>query len=89
MIYVVSAEDPDIDNGPFRSAVYAIGRAVEKGGRAKVMLYDQPQQIAVLDGLKVESLAIRELPGQPRELLVGLDDENYGGTIRPLPGCCP
>lgn len=85
VIYVASAEDPGDDNGPFRSAVYAIGQVMEAGGKVAVVLYDEPQQLAVLDGLKVESLAIREEPGQDLELFVGLDDENYGGTLRPLP----
>lgn len=85
VVYVASAEDPGDDNGPFRSAVYAIGQVVEEGSRAQVALYDEPLQLALLDGLKVESLAVRELPGQQPELYVGLDDENYGGMVRPLP----
>ena len=30
-------------------------------------------------------LAVRQEPGKPLELWVGVDDENYGGTVRPLP----
>lgn len=84
-IYAASAEDPDDDNGPFRSAVYRIGRVVTADGRPAVELDAQPTLLARLDGLKVESLAAREMPGGPLELWVGVDDENYGGTIRPLP----
>jgi hypothetical protein len=84
-IYAASAEDPDDDSGPFRSAVYRIGRVVTADGRPEVELDAQPTLLGRLDGLKVESLAAREMPGEPLELWVGMDDENYGGTIRPLP----
>lgn len=85
-IYVASGEDPDDDSGPFRSAVYRIGRVALVDGRARVILDATPTLLGVLDGLKVESLAVRERPGEPLELWVGVDDENYGGTMRPLPG---
>jgi hypothetical protein len=84
-IYAASAEDPDDDSGPFRSAVYRIGRVVVENGRASVSLDPEPTRLAILDGLKVESLAAREELGEPLELWVGVDDENYGGTLRPLP----
>lgn len=83
-IYVASAEDPDDDNGPFSSAVYRIGRIAHGAQGITVALLKKPFQVAVLDGLKVEGLAVRELPGKPPELFVGLDDENYGGTVRPI-----
>jgi hypothetical protein len=85
-IYVASGEDPDDDSGPFRSAVYRIGRVARVDGRASVALDAAPTLLGVLDGLKVESLAVRERPGEAVELWVGVDDENYGGTMRPLPG---
>jgi hypothetical protein len=85
VIYAASAADPDDDSGPFRSAVYRIGRVVATAGRPAVELDAQPTLLGRLDGLKVESLAAREMPGEPLELWVGVDDENYGGTIRPLP----
>ena len=84
-IYAASAEDPDDDDGPFRSAVYRIGRVVTSAGEPSVVLEAHPTLLGSLDGLKVESLAVREVPGEPLELWVGVDDENYGGTIRPLP----
>ena len=84
-IYAASAEDPDDDSGPFRSAVYRIGRVGAENGRASVSLDAGPTLLAVLDGLKVESLAVRERQGGSPELWVGVDDENYGGTMRPLP----
>ncbi|MCP4211870.1 MAG: DUF333 domain-containing protein, partial [Halieaceae bacterium] len=84
VIYVASAEDPGDDNGPFRSAVYTIGQVSFEDGTATVMLDPEPSLLATLDGLKVESLAVRELPGVDRELYVGFDDENYGGTLRKI-----
>ncbi len=85
VVYVASAEDPGDDNGPFRSAVYTIGVVTLKNGEPKVVLDHEPTQLAVLDGLKVESIAVREQPGKGLEIFVGLDDENYGGTMRPIP----
>ncbi len=70
----------DPDNGPFRSIVYRIGR-IGGGGPE---LQAKPEVLAVLDGLKVESLAVRETDGD-RQVFVGTDDENYGGILRPLP----
>jgi len=83
-IYVASAEDPDDDNGPFASAVYSIGKLVQEGPVVTMRLDENPRLIARLDGMKVEGLTIRERSGKPRELFVGLDDENYGGTVRPI-----
>lgn len=84
-IYAASALDPealadDPDNGPFRSVVHRIGRV----GGGRPVLDAKPEVLAVLDGVKVESLAVRERDGR-RELFIGTDDENYGGILRPLP----
>jgi hypothetical protein len=84
-IYAASTLDPegtsaDPDNGPFRSIVYRIGR-IGGGGPE---LQAKPEVLAVLDGLKVESLAVRETDGD-RQVFVGTDDENHGGILRPLP----
>ncbi len=84
-IYAASTLDPegtaaDPDNGPFRSIVYRIGRV----GGGRVVLDTNPEVLAVLDGLKVESVSVREAAGRP-EVFIGTDDENYGGILRPLP----
>jgi hypothetical protein len=79
-VYAVAAFDPDSDAGPFRSAVMVIGR-VENG---RVILDPEPTVLSVMDGLKAESVAVRG-QGNSRELFVGTDDENYGGTLRQLP----
>lgn len=44
----------------------------------------EPVRLATLDGLKVESLAIRQSDEQDRQLFIGTDDENHGGVIRLL-----
>jgi hypothetical protein len=82
-VYVASAYDPEDDNGPFRSVIWSAGRitADRKGGPVFQL---RPVRLATLDGLKVESLAIRESNGK-LELFAGTDDENYGGVLRPIP----
>jgi hypothetical protein len=85
-IYAASTLDPegtsaDPDNGPFRSIVYRIGRVGADG----LKLQAKPKVLAVLDGLKVEGLTIREQEDGEREIFIGTDDENYGGILRLLP----
>jgi len=84
-IYTVAAFDPEgqvetPDNGPFRSAVFKIGKVIA----GDVVLDATPTVQAVLDGLKVESIAVRE-NGNGVELFIGSDDEYYGGILRLLP----
>ena len=83
-LYVALAYDPDDDNGPFASVVGRVGRLwVDRQGRANMQFSAKPERLAVLDGLKVESLAVREQSGR-LELFVGTDDENYGAVLRPI-----
>ena len=84
-IYIVAAFDPegtveDPDSGPFRGAVLEFGQV--SGGT--VVLDDDPILLHTVDAFKLESIASREVDGGI-ELFVGSDDENYGGTLRPLP----
>lgn len=84
-IYSVAAFDPegtveDPDDGPFRGAVFEIGRVA--GGT--VELDPDPTLLGTVDAFKLESIASREVDGSI-ELFVGTDDENYGGTLRQLP----
>ncbi len=72
------------DLGPFRSVIYIIGQVSVEEGTATVVLDPEPTPLGSLDGLKVESLAVRELPGVDMELYIGLDDEDYGGTLRKI-----
>lgn len=85
-IYSASASDPGIDDGPFRSVVWQIGRVLaDQEGNPTVELGGE-KRLATLDGLKVESIAVRETKEGGRQIFVGTDDENYGGIIRLLPG---
>ena len=85
-LYAASTVDSGDNNGPFRSKVWRIGRITgENEGRPRVILDADPQLLATLDGLKVEALAIREMAGSRPELFIGVDDENYGGTVRSIP----
>lgn len=84
-LYTVAAYDPEgsvpnPDIGPFRSAVFKIGNV----STGNVVLDPEPTVHAVVDGFKVESVAVREA-GNGVELFIGTDDEDYGGTLRPLP----
>ncbi|HYP29701.1 MAG TPA: hypothetical protein VE262_23515 [Blastocatellia bacterium] len=82
-IYVASALDPGNDNGPFTSVIRRIGRVtLDLWGRVRLTLSPRPGRLATLDGFKVESLALREQTGRPLEIFAGMDDENYGGTMR-------
>jgi hypothetical protein len=85
-IYIVSAYDSGRDDGPYRSVVWRIGRMIADGdGNSQVRLGEN-KRLADLDGLKVESIAIRETNEGGRQIFVGTDDEHYGGIIRLLPG---
>lgn len=84
-LYAVASFDPeglvpDPDIGPFRSIVFKIGQVIADD----IVLATDPAIMSVLDGLKVESVAIRE-NGNGVEIFVGTDDENYGGVLRQLP----
>jgi hypothetical protein len=46
-------------------------------------------RLATLDGLKVESIAVRESSEDGRQLYIGTDDEHYGGILRQLPDRLP
>ena len=84
LIYSASADDSGNDDGPFRSVVWRIGRILADGqGRPQVRLA-RGERLATLDGLKVESLAVRESKGG-KQVFVGTDDEHYGGALRLLP----
>jgi hypothetical protein len=90
-IYVAAAFDPeaaglpDPDNGPFASAVYRIGVVTETTGVPAVRLFESPLLEGTMDGFKIESVSIREDAEHGFQIFVGVDDENYGATLRLLP----
>lgn len=85
-LYIASAFDPEDDNGPFTSAIWHAGQlTMSRAGRVMVNLFNVPRQMARLDGLKVEALAIRERERTISELFAGTDDENYGAVLRRIP----
>ncbi len=59
---------------------------VADGDDNPLVRLDENRRLANLDGLKVESIAVRELNGGGKQIFVGTDDEHYGGIIRLLPG---
>jgi hypothetical protein len=85
-LYVTSATDPDLNHGPFRSWVWHIGNLEpQRAGSVQVVLDPVPQLLARLDGFKVEGLVVRDGADRQPEMIVGSDDENYGGIVRSLP----
>jgi hypothetical protein len=84
-IYSASAYDPGNDDGPFRSVAWRIGQMIaDKNGDPLVQL-GEGKRLATLDGLKVESITVRESQKSGKQVFVGTDDEHYGGIIRLLP----
>jgi hypothetical protein len=84
IVYAASATDPG-DDGPFRSIVWQIGRLHADEHRQPVLsLESPPRRLATVDGLKVEGLAVRRIAGKT-QIVIGSDDEAYGGVVRPLP----
>jgi len=84
-IYIVSAYDSGNDGGPYRSVVWQIGRVTNDGQGKPVVELGLNNRLADLDGLKVESVAVRESSVNGKEIYIGTDDEHYGGILRLLP----
>ena len=91
IIYSVSSFDaesaglPNPDNGPYASGVYEIGTIKLKDNAPIVDLYPEPTERALVDGFKIESIAVRNINGNKRpQIFIGTDDENYGGALRQL-----
>ncbi|GLF93394.1 hypothetical protein [Streptomyces yaizuensis] len=79
-----AASDPG-DDGPFDSAVYAVGRVT--GGLflgPGFAPYPGPVLLEVFTGHKIEALACR---GGVPDTVLGSDDENQGGSVRPAAFC--
>jgi hypothetical protein len=84
-IYIISSYDSGSDDGPYRSVLWQIGKVrADKNGSPKIDLIEN-KRLANLDGLKVESIAIREQKNGSKQIFIGTDDEHFGGIIRLLP----
>ena len=76
-VFAVASYDDDDDFGPFRSAVFRIGRIEGRGAK----VYREPAQVTLQEGFKVEAVA-RAV--DYNLTFFGTDDENFGGVLRPL-----
>lgn len=85
VIYIASAYDPGNDDGPFKSVVWRIGKMISDDKGNPVVELGESKRLAAMDGLKVESIAVRETNDGGKQVYVGTDDEHYGGIIRLLP----
>lgn len=85
-IYIVSAYDSGSDDGPYRSVVWEIGKIISGEGGHPLVQLEENKRVANLDGMKVESITIRETNEGGKRIYVGTDDEHFGGIIRLLPG---
>ncbi len=84
-VYVASAFDPDVDTGPFQSAVWRIGRITsDLAGEPQVILDAAPDLLGTANGVKIESIAVREQANGDVLLIIGTDDEDYGAILRSL-----
>jgi len=57
----------------------------DQHGKPQVRLGEH-KRLATLDGLKVESIAVRKPGAGGKQIYFGTDDEHYGGIIRLIPG---
>jgi len=78
-LYTVAAYDSGLDDGGYRSVVWRIGQIKSSD---TVELLDEPVRQGILDGLKVESLAVRVEADGTKQLFLGTDDEHFGGILR-------
>ncbi|MER5280560.1 hypothetical protein ABT025_33160 [Streptomyces sp. NPDC002809] len=82
-VLVSAASDPNVDDGPFASAVYDAGRLTVNPAHDAVLRLKPVWALAPLsrftkqDNRKIEAIAV--LPG--RLGLWGTDDENFGGSV--------
>lgn len=85
-LFISSAFDPDIDEGPFWSQVWLAGHiASDQALGPQISLLDPPEQVASIDGFKVEGLTTRPAANDSgTEVIIGTDDEFHGGVLRVL-----
>ncbi len=81
----VATTDPG-ELGPFTSAICEVGTF---DGKALTFTPCEPKVIQRVPGFKVEALGRTPEIVSGSELLIGSDDEGYGGIVRPLPSTEP
>jgi hypothetical protein len=81
-LYITSAEYLWLPCPAPRADILIVDESII--GRATERVSLDPRLLAIVDGFKPESIASSGVSGGI-ELFVGTDDENYGGTLRPLP----
>jgi hypothetical protein len=83
-LFAVSTIDPG-DRGPFQSVIWEMGKVEGRDGTVAVTLLPAPRRIADVPDSKVEALVFCQGADGNRRLFLGTDDEEFGGSIRPLP----
>lgn len=83
-VMVSSASDPNVDDGPFTSAVHDAGRLTENGAHDAVLRLKPKHDLVPLtlftkrDNRKIEAIAF----APDRNAVWGTDDENNGGSVK-------
>jgi hypothetical protein len=72
---------PSQGRGPFRSIIYNVG-TISGDESNPIKFNTNPQEVLVLEGLKVEGLTSGVVPGS--RFTVGTDDESLGSVWRAL-----
>ncbi|MDN5370741.1 MAG: hypothetical protein PWP74_2049 [Shewanella sp.] len=83
VIWAVATEDGG-DQGPFRSVIYQAATVSGPAEQLKVTAVRYSKAQWIVDGFKVESLAGPAANVPNSYMSIGTEDENYGGSWRPL-----
>lgn len=78
-LFTASTVDPG-NQGPFQSVVWEIGQVGEQ-----LSILGEPRRIADVPDAKVEALAFCRGADGREQLFLGSDDEDFGGSLRPVP----
>lgn len=78
-LFTASTVDPG-NQGPFQSVVWEIGQVGEQ-----LSILGEPRRIADVPDAKVEALTFCRGADGREQLFLGSDDEDFGGSLRPVP----
>ncbi|HSN88942.1 MAG TPA: hypothetical protein VL025_19415 [Thermoanaerobaculia bacterium] len=78
-LFTASTVDPG-NQGPFQSVVWEIGQMGDQ-----LSILGNPRRIADVPDAKVEALAFCRGADGREQLFLGSDDEDFGGSLRPVP----